>query len=237
LWHRFTADEENICVLKSLTDRLQQALSNAQSLAAGLDHTGIEAIHILASLLDEPANVSLLTQAGANIQTLQSRLRQAIADAPKLATPNGDINLTPQAVRILNLADSFAQKAGDDYIASEWALLALAEQGETKKIIEAAGSDAKRLRAVIEQVRGDSKVNSNNAEDQREALSKYTIDLTERALAGKLDPVIGRDDEIRRTIQVLARRTKNNPVLIGEPGVGKTAIVEGLAQRIITDCP
>ncbi|WP_410209308.1 ATP-dependent chaperone ClpB [Aquirhabdus sp.] len=218
---------------EKFTDRLQQALSNAQSLAAGLDHTGIEAIHILASLLDEPANVSLLTQAGANMQTLQSRLRQAIADAPKLATPNGDINLTPQAVRILNLADSFAQKAGDDYIASEWALLALAEQGETKKIIEAAGSDAKRLRAVIEQVRGDSKVNSNNAEDQREALSKYTIDLTERALAGKLDPVIGRDDEIRRTIQVLARRTKNNPVLIGEPGVGKTAIVEGLAQRIV----
>ncbi len=218
---------------EKFTDRLQQALSNAQSLAAGLDHTGIEAIHILASLLDEPANVSLLTQAGANIQTLQSRLRQAIADAPKLATPNGDINLTPQAVRILNLADSFAQKAGDEYIASEWALLALADQGETKKIIEAAGSDVKRLRAVIEQVRGDTKVNTNNAEDQREALSKYTIDLTERALAGKLDPVIGRDDEIRRTIQVLARRTKNNPVLIGEPGVGKTAIVEGLAQRIV----
>jgi ATP-dependent Clp protease ATP-binding subunit ClpB len=218
---------------EKFTDRLQQALSNAQSLAAGHDHTGIEPIHILSSLLNEPANVSLLQQAGANIQTLQTRLGKAIADAPTLASPNGDINLTPQAVRILNLADSFAQKAGDDYIASEWALLALADQSETKKIIEAAGSDVKRLRTVIEQVRGDSKVNSNNAEDQREALSKYTIDLTERALAGKLDPVIGRDDEIRRTIQVLARRTKNNPVLIGEPGVGKTAIVEGLAQRIV----
>ncbi len=218
---------------EKFTDRLQQALSNAQSLAAGHDHTGIEPIHILASLLNEPANVSLLQQAGANMQVLQTRLGKAIADAPTLASPNGDINLTPQAVRILNLADSFAQKAGDDYIASEWALLALADQSETKKIIEAAGSDVKRLRAVIEQVRGDSKVNSNNAEDQREALSKYTIDLTERALAGKLDPVIGRDDEIRRTIQVLARRTKNNPVLIGEPGVGKTAIVEGLAQRIV----
>lgn len=218
---------------EKFTDRLQQALSNAQSLAAGHDHTGIEAIHMLASLLNEPANVSLLQQAGANIQVLQTRLTKAIADAPKLASPNGDINLTPQAVRILNLADSYAQKAGDDYIASEWVLLALADQGETKKIIEAAGSDVKRLRTVIEQVRGDSKVNSNNAEDQREALSKYTIDLTERALAGKLDPVIGRDDEIRRTIQVLARRTKNNPVLIGEPGVGKTAIVEGLAQRIV----
>lgn len=218
---------------EKFTDRLQQALSNAQSLAAGHDHTGIEPIHVLASLLNEPANVSLLQQAGANMQTLQTRLNKAIADAPKLANPNGDINLTPQAVRILNLADSYAQKAGDDYIASEWALLALAEQSETKKIIEAAGSDAKRLRTVIEQVRGDTKVNSNNAEDQREALSKYTIDLTERALTGKLDPVIGRDDEIRRTIQVLARRTKNNPVLIGEPGVGKTAIVEGLAQRIV----
>lgn len=218
---------------EKFTDRLQQALSNAQSLAAGHDHTGIEPIHVLASLLNEPANVSLLQQAGANMQTLQTRLNTAIADAPKLANPNGDINLTPQAVRILNLADSYAQKAGDDYIASEWALLALAEQSETKKIIEAAGSDAKRLRTVIEQVRGDTKVNSNNAEDQREALSKYTIDLTERALTGKLDPVIGRDDEIRRTIQVLARRTKNNPVLIGEPGVGKTAIVEGLAQRIV----
>ncbi|MDE2422197.1 MAG: ATP-dependent chaperone ClpB [Gammaproteobacteria bacterium] len=218
---------------EKFTDRLQQALSNAQSLAAGHDHTGIEPIHVLASLLNEPANVSLLQQSGANMQTLQTRLNQVIADAPKLANPNGDINLTPQAVRILNLADSYAQKAGDDYIASEWALLALAEQSETKKIIEAAGSDAKRLRTVIEQVRGDTKVNSNNAEDQREALSKYTIDLTERALTGKLDPVIGRDDEIRRTIQVLARRTKNNPVLIGEPGVGKTAIVEGLAQRIV----
>jgi ATP-dependent Clp protease ATP-binding subunit ClpB len=218
---------------EKFTDRLQQALSNAQSLAAGHYHTGIEPVHILTSLLKEPANASLLQQAGANVQRVQTMLSKAMADAPTLASPNGDVNLTPQAVRILNLADIFAQKAGDDYIASEWVLLALADQSETKKIIEAAGSDVKRLRTVIEHLRGDSKVNSNNAEDQREALSKYTIDLTERALAGKLDPVIGRDDEIRRTIQVLARRTKNNPVLIGEPGVGKTAIVEGLAQRIV----
>ena len=118
---------------EKFTDRLQQALSNAQSLAVGQDHTGIESIHVLASLLDEPANVSLLQQAGANIQQLQTRLKKALADAPTLASPNGDINLTPQAVRILNLADSFAQKAGDDYIASEWALLALADQGDTKK--------------------------------------------------------------------------------------------------------
>ncbi|RYY79024.1 MAG: ATP-dependent chaperone ClpB [Moraxellaceae bacterium] len=218
---------------EKFTDRLQQALSNAQSLATGRDHTGIEAFHILASLLQEPANASLLQQAGANLTILQDRLEQALNDAPKLASPTGDVNLTPEAVRILNLADSYAQKAGDEYISSEWVLQALSEQGSSKKIIEAAGADSKKLRAVIEQIRGNEKVTSNNHEDQREALSKYTIDLTERALNGKLDPVIGRDDEIRRTIQVLARRTKNNPVLIGEPGVGKTAIVEGLAQRIV----
>lgn len=218
---------------EKFTDRLQQALSNAQSLAAGRDHTGIESFHILASLLEEPSNASLLQQAGANLNTLQNKLEQALTDAPKLATPTGDVNLTPEAVRILNLADSYAQKAGDDYISSEWVLQALSEQGSSKKIMEAAGADSKKLRAVIEQIRGNEKVTSNNHEDQREALGKYTIDLTERALNGKLDPVIGRDDEIRRTIQVLARRTKNNPVLIGEPGVGKTAIVEGLAQRIV----
>lgn len=218
---------------EKFTDRLQQALSNAQSLAVGRDHTGIEAFHVLASLLDEPSNTSLLQQAGANLTTLQSKLQQALNDAPTLASPTGDVNLTPESVRILNLADSYAQKAGDDYISSEWVLLALSEQGSSKKIIEAAGASSKKLRDVIEQIRGEEKVTSNNHEDQREALSKYTIDLTERGLNGKLDPVIGRDDEIRRTIQVLARRTKNNPVLIGEPGVGKTAIVEGLAQRIV----
>lgn len=218
---------------EKFTDRLQQALSNAQSLATGRDNTGIESFHILASLLEEPSNQSLLQQAGANLAVLQGKLQQALNDAPKIATPTGDVNLTPESVRILNLADSYAQKAGDEYIASEWVLQALSEQGASKKIIEAAGANAKKLRAVIEQLRGDEKVTSNNHEDQREALSKYTIDLTERALNGKLDPVIGRDDEIRRTIQVLARRTKNNPVLIGEPGVGKTAIVEGLAQRIV----
>ena len=218
---------------EKFTDRLQQALSNAQSLAAGRDHTGIESFHILASLLQEPSNTSLLQQAGANIATLQQKVEQALADAPTITNPTGDINLTPESVRILNLADSYAQKSGDDYISSEWALQALSEQGASKKIIEAAGTTSKKLRAVIEQIRGGDKVTSNTHEDQREALSKYTIDLTERALNGKLDPVIGRDDEIRRTIQVLARRTKNNPVLIGEPGVGKTAIVEGLAQRIV----
>ncbi|MEC7119066.1 MAG: ATP-dependent chaperone ClpB [Pseudomonadota bacterium] len=218
---------------EKFTDRLQSALSAAQSLAVGRDHTGIEPIHILAALLQEPSNLSVLQQAGAQVQVVKDRLDKALADTPTLANPDGDLKLTPESVRILNLTDSYAQKAGDDYIASEWALLALSSQGATQKIIEAAGTDSKKLRAVIERIRGDEKIVNPNQEEQRDALNKYTVDLTERALAGKLDPVIGRDDEIRRTIQVLARRTKNNPVLIGEPGVGKTAIVEGLAQRIV----
>ncbi|MEY4517386.1 MAG: ATP-dependent chaperone ClpB, partial [Pseudomonadota bacterium] len=218
---------------EKFTARLQAALSRAQSLAAGRDHTGIDPIHILAALLEEPAHMSFFQQAGANVNDLRQRLNQALDDAPTLANPNGNINLTPESVRILNLTDSYAQKAGDDYIATEWALLALAQQGQTQKIIESAGANSKTLRQVIERIRGDEKVVNPNQEEQRDSLNKYTIDLTERALMGKLDPVIGRDDEIRRTIQVLARRTKNNPVLIGEPGVGKTAIVEGLAQRIV----
>ena len=218
---------------EKFTNRLQQALSDAQSLAIGKDHTAIAGIHILMTLLEEPANQSLLQQAGAVLPTLMQKLNQALNDAATISNPTGDVNLNPEAVRILNLADSYAQKAGDEFLSTDWVLLALAEQGETKKIIESSGATAQKLRAVIEKIRGTEKVTTNNHEDQRDSLSKYTIDLTERALAGKLDPVIGRDDEIRRTIQVLSRRTKNNPVLIGEPGVGKTAIVEGLAQRIV----
>ncbi len=218
---------------EKFTNRLQQALSDAQSLAIGKDHTAIAGIHILMTLLEEPANQSLLQQAGAVLPTLMQKLNQALNDAATISNPTGDVNLNPEAVRILNLADSYAQKAGDEFLSTDWVLLALAEQGETKKIIESSGATAQKLRAVIENIRGTEKVTTNNHEDQRDSLNKYTIDLTERALAGKLDPVIGRDDEIRRTIQVLSRRTKNNPVLIGEPGVGKTAIVEGLAQRIV----
>ena len=218
---------------EKFTNRLQQALSDAQSLAMGKDHTAIAGIHLLMTLLEEPANQSLLQQAGAVLPTLMQKLNQALNDAATISNPTGDVNLNPEAVRILNLADSYAQKAGDEFLSTDWVLLALAEQGETKKIIESSGATAQKLRAVIEKIRGTEKVTTNNHEDQRDSLNKYTIDLTERALAGKLDPVIGRDDEIRRTIQVLSRRTKNNPVLIGEPGVGKTAIVEGLAQRIV----
>jgi len=218
---------------EKFTNRLQQALSDAQSLAMGKDHTSIAGIHILSTLLEEPANLSLLQQSGARLPELKQKLEQAIRNAPTLSNPTGDINLNPEAVKILNLADRYAQKAGDEFLSTDWVLLSLAETGETKTILNSAGVTPDSLRKVIENIRGNDKVMSNNHEDQRDSLNKYTIDLTERALAGKLDPVIGRDDEIRRTIQVLSRRTKNNPVLIGEPGVGKTAIVEGLAQRII----
>ncbi|MCG2609283.1 MULTISPECIES: ATP-dependent chaperone ClpB [unclassified Acinetobacter] len=220
---------------EKFTNRLQQALSDAQSLAMGKDHTAISGIHILSVLLEEPANISLLQQAGANLRDLQTKLQQALQDAPTIANPTGDINLNPEAVRALNLADSYAQKAGDEFLSTDWVLLALAETGATKTLLNNVGLTTEGLRKAIENIRGGEQVMSNTHEDQRDSLNKYTIDLTERALNGKLDPVIGRDEEIRRTIQVLSRRTKNNPVLIGEPGVGKTAIVEGLAQRIVNN--
>ncbi|MBJ9954799.1 MULTISPECIES: ATP-dependent chaperone ClpB [unclassified Acinetobacter] len=218
---------------EKFTNRLQQALSDAQSQAMGNDNTAIEGIHILSALLEEPSNLSLLQQAGANLPELKAKLQKALADAPKIGTPTGDINLNPEAVRALNLADSFAQKAGDEFLSTDWVILALAETGATKTLLTGVGVTTEKLRKAIENIRGGEQVMANNHEDQRDSLNKYTIDLTARAAEGKLDPVIGRDEEIRRTIQVLSRRTKNNPVLIGEPGVGKTAIVEGLAQRII----
>ena len=218
---------------EKFTNRLQQALSDAQSIAMGKDHTAIEGIHILSALLEEPSNLSLLQQAGANLPELKNKLQQALDNAATLSNPTGDINLNPEAVRALNLADSFAQKAGDEFLSTDWVILALAETGTTKTLLSSVGVVTDKLRKAIENIRGGEQVMANNHEDQRDSLNKYTIDLTERALSGKLDPVIGRDEEIRRTIQVLSRRTKNNPVLIGEPGVGKTAIVEGLAQRIV----
>ncbi|MGR2920854.1 ATP-dependent chaperone ClpB [Acinetobacter sp. 1125_18A] len=218
---------------EKFTNRLQQALSDAQSQAMGNDNTAIEGIHILSVLLEEPSNLSLLQQSGANLPELKTKLQKALTDAPKIGTPTGDINLNPEAVRALNLADSFAQKAGDEFLSTDWVILALAETGATKTLLTIVGVTTDKLRKAIENIRGGEQVMANNHEDQRDSLNKYTVDLTARAAEGKLDPVIGRDEEIRRTIQVLSRRTKNNPVLIGEPGVGKTAIVEGLAQRII----
>ncbi len=218
---------------EKFTQKLQSAIQEAQSLALGRDNTGIDPVHLLAVLLQDEANLSICQQAGASIPALKNGVAKALNNQATISEPTGDVNLNPNSVKILNLADRQAQKEGDDFIATEWVLLALAEQGETKKIFESAGVTAAKLKDVIEQLRGDETVNNQNAEDQRDALNKYTINLTEQAELGKLDPVIGRDEEIRRTIQVLSRRTKNNPVLIGEPGVGKTAIVEGLAQKII----
>jgi ATP-dependent Clp protease ATP-binding subunit ClpB len=218
---------------EKFTQKLQSAIQEAQSLALGRDHTGIDPVHLLAVLLQDESNIAICQQAGASIPALKNGVAKALDNQATISDPTGDVNLNPNSVKILNLADRQAQKEGDDFIATEWVLLALAEQGETKKIFESAGVTASQLKAVIEKLRGDETVDNQNAEDQRDALNKYTINLTEQAELGKLDPVIGRDEEIRRTIQVLSRRTKNNPVLIGEPGVGKTAIVEGLAQKII----
>ncbi|MBA2057743.1 ATP-dependent chaperone ClpB [Psychrobacter cryohalolentis] len=218
---------------EKFTQKLQSAIQEAQSLALGRDHTGIDPVHLLAVLLQDESNLSICQQAGASIPALKNGVAKALDNQATISEPTGDVNLNPNSVKILNLADRQAQKEGDDFIATEWVMLALAEQGDTKKIFESAGVTASKLKTVIEQLRGDDTVNNQNAEDQRDALNKYTINLTEQAELGKLDPVIGRDEEIRRTIQVLSRRTKNNPVLIGEPGVGKTAIIEGLAQKII----
>ncbi len=218
------------------TSKLQEALADAQSLAVGLDHNYIEPIHILSALLDQQQGTTaqLLVQAGANLQQLKSQIERGLQGLARVQNPDGELRFSQDVARIFNKTDKIAQQNGDQYIASELVLLAMVDdKSEAGKILREAGINAQGLQTVINQVRGGESVQDPNAEGNRQALEKYCIDLTERAESGKLDPVIGRDDEIRRTIQVLQRRTKNNPVLIGEPGVGKTAIVEGLAQRII----
>ncbi|HMM54888.1 MAG TPA: ATP-dependent chaperone ClpB, partial [Candidatus Desulfobacillus sp.] len=218
------------------TTKFQQALSDAQSLAVGGDQQFIEPVHLLLALLrqDDGGTTSLLQRAGVNTPPLQAALEKAVARLPKVEGTGGEVQIGRDLANLLNLTDKLAQKRGDQFIASEMFLLALAEdKGEAGRLLKEHGLQKQALEAAIEAVRGGQHVDSQEAEGQREALKKYTLDLTERARAGKLDPVIGRDDEIRRTIQILQRRTKNNPVLIGEPGVGKTAIVEGLAQRIV----
>ena len=215
------------------TNALQNAVQQAQTLAVTRDHTAIEPIHLLSVLLNEPSNANVYEQAGANLNQLKIDVQQSLNNQAVIGTPTGDVNLSPNTAKILNLAERHAQKAGDQFLSTDWVLVALAETGDTAKLLAKAGVNEPKLRQVINFIRGGDKVDTQNSEDQRDALNKYTIDLTARAESGKLDPVIGRDDEIRRTIQVLSRRTKNNPVLIGEPGVGKTAIVEGLAQKIV----
>ncbi|MDB5761787.1 MAG: clpB [Herminiimonas sp.] len=222
--------------LDKLTTKLQEALADAQSQAVGNDNQYIEPVHLLLALLnqDDSSARSLLQRAGVNIGGLTNALKSALERLPKVTGTGGEVQIGRDLLSLLNLADKEAQKRGDQFIASEMVLLALADdKSEAGKLARENGLTRKALEAAIEAVRGGSNVNSQEAEGQREALKKYTLDLTERARLGKLDPVIGRDDEIRRAIQVLQRRTKNNPVLIGEPGVGKTAIVEGLAQRIV----
>ena len=223
-----------------LTTKFQQAFADAQSLALGNDNGFIEPQHLLAALLaqEDGGTTSLLARAGVAVPKLQAALKASIERLPKVEGQGGEINVSRDLNNLLNLTDKEATKRGDQFIASELFLLALTgrdgkDGGDTGRLLKDAGLTRKALESAIEAVRGGAGVDSQEAEGQREALTKYTIDLTARARDGKLDPVIGRDDEIRRTIQILQRRTKNNPVLIGEPGVGKTAIVEGLAQRII----
>ena len=219
-----------------LTTKFQQALQEAQSIAVGNDNQFIEPQHLLLALIDQEdgSTRSLLQRAGVNVPGLRAALQKAIQALPQVTGTGGEVQIGRDLANLLNLTDREAQKWGDPFIASEMFLLALTEdKGETGRLAKEYGLTRSALEAAIQQVRGGQKVDNPEAEAQREALSKYTIDLTERARQGKLDPVIGRDDEIRRTIQILQRRTKNNPVLIGEPGVGKTAIVEGLAQRIV----
>ncbi len=222
--------------MDKLTARLQEALSDAQSLAVGQGNSTIEPVHLMLALMQQQGGVAkpLLEKAGANSADVITALTMAVDKLPTVSNFNGDVQMGQGTGRLLNLADREAQQRGDQYLSSEVVLLAACDDsGELGKILKNAGVTKKVLAEKIAQVRGGEAVNDPNAEDKREALDKYTVNLTERAESGKLDPVIGRDDEIRRTIQVLQRRTKNNPVLIGEPGVGKTAIVEGLAQRIV----
>ncbi|WP_027458678.1 ATP-dependent chaperone ClpB [Dechloromonas agitata] len=224
--------------LDKFTTKFQQALADAQSLALGNDQQFIEPQHLLLALInqDDGGTTSLLSRAGVNVPGLKRDLEQALTRLPKVEGHGGDVSVGRDLANLLNLTDKEAQKRGDQFIASEMFLLALCnDKNETGRIAKQHGFSRKSIEAAIMAVRGGQGVDSQEAEGQRESLKKYCIDLTERAAQGKLDPVIGRDDEIRRAIQILQRRTKNNPVLIGEPGVGKTAIVEGLAQRIVND--
>ncbi|OUM26403.1 ATP-dependent chaperone ClpB [Pseudomonas putida] len=219
-----------------LTSKLQLAISDAQSLAVGMDHPAIEPVHLMQALLEQQGGSikPLLMQVGFDINTLRQALVKELDQLPKIQNPTGDVNMSQDLARLLNQADRLAQQKGDQFISSELVLLAaMDENSKLGKLLLSQGVSKKALENAITNLRGGEAVNDPNAEESRQALDKYTVDLTKRAEEGKLDPVIGRDDEIRRTVQVLQRRTKNNPVLIGEPGVGKTAIAEGLAQRII----
>ncbi len=221
--------------LDKMTSRLQNALSDAQSLALGKDHNAVETIHLLSVLVEQRDGsvLPMLVRAGGKPDAVREGIARALDVLPTLKQPTGEISVGQGLAKVLNMADRLAQKAGDSYLSTEQVLLAMYADSATAGVLKAAGVEEQALQQVVDVTRSGETVSDPNAEEARQALDKYTVDLTARAEEGKLDPVIGRDDEIRRTIQVLQRRTKNNPVLIGEPGVGKTAIVEGLAQRIL----
>ena len=222
--------------MDKMTSKFQQALADAQSLAVGRDHQFIEPAHLMTALLDQEGGTvrHLLSQADVNVNLFRSRLSELLDQLPQVEGTAGEVHVSNDLGRLLNVTDKLAQQRNDSYISSElFILAALQDKGNVGNLLSKAGASKQLVEQAIDKLRGGEQVDDPNAEDQRQALEKFTIDVTERAEQGKLDPVIGRDDEIRRTIQVLQRRTKNNPVLIGEPGVGKTAIVEGLAQRII----
>jgi ATP-dependent Clp protease ATP-binding subunit ClpB len=219
-----------------LTEKFRQGLGEAQSLALGRDHQIIEPAHVLLALIDQQAGTvrPLLVKAGGNMPRLRSDLSAALERLPKVEGTPGEIHISNDLQRLLNVTDKLAQNRGDQYISSElFVLAAFDDKPLLARLLKDAGFSKAAIDKAIDEIRGGERVQDASAEEGRQALEKFTVDLTRRAADGKLDPVIGRDDEIRRTIQVLQRRTKNNPVLIGEPGVGKTAIVEGLAQRII----
>ena len=222
--------------LDRFTQSFQESISDAQSLALGRDHQFIEPVHLMLALLNQNGNsvIPLLKSAGIDVHTLRTKVEQALQSLAQVQGGDGDVQLSSASGKLFNLCDKHAQKMSDKFISSEMFILAaLEDKGVLGNILKELGANEQRIKSAIEHVRGGQNVEDQNAEDVRQALQKYTVDLTERAEQGKLDPVIGRDDEIRRTLQVLQRRTKNNPVLIGQPGVGKTAIVEGLAQRIV----
>ncbi|MDH3305176.1 MAG: ATP-dependent chaperone ClpB [Gammaproteobacteria bacterium] len=224
--------------LDKLTSKFQMALADAQSLAVGQDHQFIEPAHVMVALLDQQGGSvrGLLTKAGVNANLLRSQLGDAIDRMPRVEGAGGDVHISSDLTKLFNLTDKLAQERDDQYISSDlFVLAAMNDKSPLKSVMEGAGAVRGAIEKAIDDLRGGQQVSDPNAEDTRQALDKYTIDLTERAEQGKLDPIIGRDDEIRRTIQILQRRTKNNPVLIGEPGVGKTAILEGLAQRIVNN--
>ena len=219
-----------------LTSKFQEALSDAQSLAVGRDHQFIEPVHLMIALLDQQGGSvrPLFQHAGVNINLLRSQLGELLEKQPRVEGAAGDLHISNALGKLLNITDKLAQERKDQFISSElFVLAAMDDKGPLSDVLKSSGASKQAIAAAVDSIRGGQAVDSASAEDQRMALEKYTIDLTERAEQGKLDPVIGRDEEIRRAIQVLQRRTKNNPVLIGEPGVGKTAIVEGLAQRIV----